>query len=342
MAAMLSEKVSLGLAGEPHQGNLEVCTHLENLWWAKSAQKILDAGLPADAVGLVFLPMWDWGDPLINVGRKGRATGGGQMIFPVRRSYGNESIIVVTSSMNSFKVSHEAVGMGHHVTGEQSITFIPGSQAEVSPRGQYSQVGETMGALRVGRKSQNEIVARLNNVVQSANTNNLWLGMYALISRMSTKIVLRNQEAFTFEINALGKQSAMVLDPIDVDRIVDEMIYGNATEQAEGKPSAAERLITCLLDPTKGIGVDPKKYMADTIQRESFRAVQRALGDPVQGMQIRNFARNAGLSEYAQIAEEFTKSNGKLVTEALVRKAMEIGPSVHANGCAIDDLGDSI
>lgn len=340
MTAMVSERVFLGLAGEPHQGNLVVCNHLEKLWWAQSAQKILDTGLPADAVGLVFLPMWDWAAPRTNVGRKALAENGGQSLLPVRRSYDSESIVVVTRSMRSFKVGHEAVGMGHLVSGEQTFTFSAGARAEVSPRTDYSQVGETLGALRVGEESRDEIVASLRNIVQSANTEDLWLGMYPLIHKMSIKIVVRNQEAFTFEINALGKQSAMALDPIDVDKILDEMIYGNATEQAGGKPSAAERLIACLLDPSKGTNVDPKKYMAETIQRESFRAIQRALGDPVQGMQIRTLARKEGLTDYAQIAEEFTKSNGKLVTEALVRKAMEIGPSVHANGCDIDGLGD--
>ena len=43
-----------GVAGEPHPGNFEVCKHLENIWWAQSARKILDEGLPADAVGLSF------------------------------------------------------------------------------------------------------------------------------------------------------------------------------------------------------------------------------------------------------------------------------------------------
>lgn len=341
MTAMLSE-VFLGLDGEPHQGNLEVCTHLENLLWAKSAQKILDAGLPADAVGLVFLPMWDWGMPLINVGRKGRATGGGRVLFPVRRSYDSEPVVVVTASMRSVEVGHEAVGMGHHVTGVQTISFAPGAQGVVYPRPEMSVVGDTLGALRVGRESADALVEQLNNTILTANTNSLWLGLYDVIGKMSTKCVLRNQKAFAFEINALGKQTTMALDEIDVRRIVDELIYGNAAEQEGNKPSAAERLINCLLDPTKGTAVDPKKYMAETIQRESFRAVQRALGDPVQGTQIRTFARNEGLTGYAQIADAFTKSNGKLVTEALVQKAMEIGPSVHAYGCAIDNLSDSI
>ncbi|MGP4994614.1 hypothetical protein ACTXJE_11390 [Glutamicibacter ardleyensis] len=339
---MLKEELFLGVDGQPHQGNFKVCEHLENLWWAQSAQRILDEGLPADAVGLLFLPMWDWATPLINVGRKGRATGGGKLLFPVRRDYESESIIVVTSAMTALSVSHTASGMGYFVTGEQTVTYAPGANPEVFPRPDYLQVGETLGALRVGREPEDKIVSKLNTIIQTANTEHLWLGLYSLIGRMGKKIVVRNQEAFNFEANALGKQSAMVLDPIDVDRIVDEMIYGSSKEIEKGKLSASQRLIKCLLDPSKGIGVDPKKYIADSLQRESFRAVQRALGDPVQGTQIRTFAREEGLSDYEQIAEGFTKSTGKLVTGDLVQKAMELSPSVHANGCAIEALGDTI
>ncbi|MGP5264745.1 MULTISPECIES: hypothetical protein [Glutamicibacter] len=331
-----------GVAGEPHPGNFEVCKHLENIWWAQSARKILDEGLPADAVGLVFLPMWDWDFPLVNVGRKGRASDGGQVLFPVRRSYDADSIVVVTEDMLSHEVAHTSIGMGHQVTGGQIIRFAPAQRSTVRPRTQNCTVGETLGVIRVGRGTADELNAVLRNTISTADTDHLWLGVLPILARATKKIVIRNQHVFTLEANALGVKSKMLLDPIAVDEVVDDMIYGGEKERQQGKKAVSLKLIDSLLDPSKNKKVDPKRYISQFLQRESYRAVQRALGDPDQGPRIRAFAREEGLTDYGLIAQAYSDSTGKLVTSELVQKAMELSHSVHSNVCPIDALGDSI
>lgn len=342
MTATLSREFYSGVAGEQHPGNYQVCGHLENLWWAKSAQEILEEGLPDDAVGLAFLPMWDWDYSLVEVGRKGRAGTGGQLLFPVRRDYDTNPIVVVTQDMLAHKVSHNAVGMGHEATGEQIIKFAPGQSSIAYPRPQNGEVGETLGTIRVGRGTALELASALQETVSKAETDHLWLGILPILARATKKIVIRNQHVFTLEANALGAKNTMILDPIAMDIVVDNMIYGEEGNRGTGKKSVSQKLIDSLIDPAKTTKVDPKRYIAQFLQRESYRAVQRALGDPDQGPKIRAFAREQALTDYGVIAQTYSESTGKIVTSDLVRKAMELSPSVHSNNCSIEALGETI
>lgn len=257
-----------------------LATMVDNLGSAiagRTASQILDAGAaaeqPANGV-LVVLPSWVWIVPKINVGRKGVSRDGEQLTMPVRVSYDDSPVRILTSDAE-VNASGRLIGLGY-----DNPFCTP-----VRPLGDYGVhpvqiAGEEMSP-EVRHFASHRMLERALRAVVKAGEAARWEVISSLEVFTRIKLAAANT-VVAAEIGEHNNRALMsVVDEITLEELLSKLLYGEAGS------SVISRMVDRAMDPETFRRVDPMRYFAVAIRARAEEAIRQAIGDPKVGPKVR-------------------------------------------------------
>lgn len=309
--------------GDRHGWLDDACHLFGRMISGLAAQEMLEDGRGSRPSALVDLPSWAWRVPAIDVGRKANADDGGRLRLPIRVVY--EGGPLVACGPDGADVAWSAAGMGHAMSGtvriivsdlihEPIVTLDEDSVPElvVAP----SLLGPPARALsrvqRAGNEARFEVMAMLESFLRP--------------------IIAAEHAAISNEITQ-NRVSAL-LDPLALAQIQDELLLGHDKEK---KKARAQSLIDRCLVPDRFANVDPLKYLTTSMHRDACQALQRHLGDPRNGPELRRLSRELGpeapmsdiVAEYRRRRPDSTMDEAGLAER--IADALRVGAIRHVS-----------
>lgn len=310
---------------------LEVlCARLEKILHGQAAQTILKSGKIPERAGLVVLPAWSWMHPLIDVGRKDKAHGTGErMLMPVRNAWDRPMVTLVGDE--SIAVTYRTRGMGHALAGQSKLVRRPG----VPPVAHVETLPSLADPVFVGPGATSGTISQLNEMARAGKAAH-WEVLQELEPKLR-QTVNKAHSSVSFEIGLSTGVVEPMLDELDLEQIVDAMMYGElrdadeSGERDKDKPSAIFRLIELCLEPECFLRVDPLRYMTKHMRRDAETQIRRRLGDPHIGPKIREIARRHPRAPIDDIVEAYREVYPKdRLSLPRARAALSVSPSASA------------
>lgn len=279
------------------------CDYLHRVIVGRDALRLLQRPLPDSGV-LAVLPSWHWCIAEADLGRKDRAANGNRMLMPVRLAY-------------------------------------TGGAVQIDPADQIPYSGAGLGLTIAGaHRPEPQFVPRLASAVKALADDGMLATFEAIASKESTVkfAVARAHASLAQEVLDAGTgttQTPRLLDPVAVDSIVSEMMYGSNS----GQMSSMQRLLNLSVRPDAFVKVDPLRHATRNIGRDARTAVRVAIGDPERGSQVRRIARQCGPGATEEdivrrYRLEYPKDD---MGVQRVRSALSVRPSVDAGAFSLAD-----
>ncbi|MEH0110794.1 hypothetical protein V6N00_13870 [Tersicoccus sp. MR15.9] len=326
MTAMIDEPYTVP-ALERHRPLEVLCRRLERIIHGQAAEALLAADLP-EAAGLVILPAWTWAEPLINVGRKGVALGGGAaLLMPVRVDWASGPLALVTDPLT---LTYRARGLGHSLAGQTRLivrehTLPITCPVTIPSLAQPVFVGTT-GTRRL--RSELERLARDGKTARWEQVAEIEPVLRSLLHKAHSFV----SHEVAGQVGVSGADVQPVLDEVGLDGVLATMMYG---DQDSAATSPVLRLIDLCLEPGRFMKVDPFKFMATHLRRDAEKAIRDRLGDPHIGPKIRELARRFPGADVATIVAEYRKVYPQdRLAAARAEAALSVGPDAMARWTA--------
>lgn len=272
--------------------------------WLESIIHSRDASVFPSSDPLIALPVWSLREPLISVGRKGRAPGGGVALLPVRLDWERGSVIPVGDT----DLRGTIRGLG----------WCEQFQAHVSETGEVTGLPEGSHPASAPAASRDRLIAR---------------GAMARweIGMSLERVVRGHMNEINLAVGAeIGDSREGALDPVLLEQVVTDMHLGRDGEDR----SVIHRAIDKCLEPDTFDRVDLTRYLSVRMRARATERVRDALGDPRIGFKVRAVYRDVKPSTLDELLDAYrcrypNDHLGRKV--ALAALSTEVSPSARAD-----------
>ncbi len=295
---MSEQAVELGAAGgvpAKHPLLAQVTGWLADIIVGQEASTLLDRSTASGGgvdVGLTLGDVWAWGPPLIDVGRKCRATGGQVYQLPIRVTWAGGHLQVSSSgSLAPARRDWAARGMGWALAGDSAVATEPHQSS-------HAEAGVTPHP--VLRRVPGDLQTSLAGLVEAGRLAR-W-GFVMWLQPMVASALVKAHSAVRAEMGGAGRPSAPLVDQVKLEQLAGEMLFGCGTT-----PSAVDRLLVLCAEPATFVRVDPLRYVRTAIRRDAATAIRRAIGDPHVGRKVRAVARELGTTDVDTVVQEYRR-----------------------------------
>ena len=280
--------------GDRHGWIDRMCQALSRIARGSAAAALL-AQRPGPS-SVFVLPTWRWEVPGIDIGRKGRAQGGGHLLMPIRVTYSAGPVVLLPSGQVG-AVSWTSAGLGTAASGRISLASTPG--AATSPvAGDPDSLAQIPTDLSGPILSASACVAALRAMVAVAHEAR-WDALMMLQQR-TTDALWHAHYHVSAELNP-GPVSVPVLDPLEMELVRDEMVLGT-----QGDSTPVLRMVTKASgNPTAFAKVDPLRYFTVALRRDCEQAIRRRIGDPKIGPRVREHQRRTGITDHTELIASY-------------------------------------
>lgn len=320
-------------AGTRHLRLEAICQNLQAVMVGRTAQGLLEAGLPESAVRLVVLPAWDWRLPAMEIGRKGREHRTGKaLLMPVRLDWGGNQALVRLEAIDAPTELYAwaATSMGYHDRGTMALTGTARhAHGVTNVHGGAVSIQPSMVKLTGTRGGTERILRDLARAGQEA----MWQLLLSL-EPFVTATVRKAHSAVCHEIGALTGFVQDVLHETGIEQVVNGMMFGASDEAGSG---SVQRMIELCLRPDCFARVDPMMFMHSHIRRDAEQEVRKLIGDPRIGGKIRRVAAEMPRATVEEIVAEYRNQypNDRL-SVARAEAALSVRPDPMARTVLLD------
>lgn len=313
-----------------------VCTWLEAIVHGREADALLqNPDALEGATGIALLPLWQWGEPLIDVGRKDRGYDGTTLLMPIRNDWPEGSLRLMHGE--SITAGYRIVGLGHTGAGQARIVQRGSSGTPSVPETTPS----LSSPLFVGSSTNAQLLTALKRL-KEAGENAKWTLIMDFVEPEVRKLARQAHAAVSYEIAGSPERVRPVLDDQGIEQVIDTMMLGDEDRQGRPRPGAVHRMVELCLNPDAFRKVEPLRFMDKHLRREAEAAIRRRLGDPHIGPKIRKVARAHPRADVEQVVELYRKTYPKdCLSAERAYDALSAGPDVMAGVTGLVMLNES-
>lgn len=332
-----AEATDGALSTKRHPTLVRVCAWLEAIIHGREADRLLnDPTALSGATGIALLPAWQWAEPLIEVGRKDRAYDGSSLLLPVRNTWTDGPVALLSGE--SLTASYRFAGLGHTGAGQARIIQHQTGGFKVS-------AGESMPSLGtplfVGTGTQRQIRSALE-AVRTAGNDAQWEMMVTFVEPWVRMLSQRAHSAVSYEIAGAADDFRPVLDEQGIESVVNTLMLGDEDRRGNWRPGAVHRMIDLCLKPDCFLRVEPLRYMDKHLRREAEAVIRRQLGDPHIGPKVRKVARAHPRANVHEIVELYRQAYpNDCLSEDRACDALSAGPDVMAGVTGLAMISES-
>lgn len=300
------------VGGDRHGWLAEFCSRLELMLHGRDADTLSGRRLPPHPVAVVLLPMWLWGKPAIDVGRKDQSkVTSGRLLMPIRLHWFTGRDRPMTSVQLLDEGEHvlrwRTVGLGVQSAGQVIVTVTGGGVTVPVPcppgqlpgnlhTGTVFDVGATLGQLaRTGAETKFELLA-------DGASFSLAPWVDAELHKAHLHLA---KSAAALSGGSPDEVLPPLMGPAGFEECRTAMLFGKPRtrplragvhpvwDERDISPRVPRLLDQCLdLDFAR---FDPLLYVSRAIHRDAQETVKRYVGDCPEGVRIRATALEAGL-----------------------------------------------
>jgi hypothetical protein len=275
----------MGAVRQDYQGVL--CWRLGRMVTGRTAENAL--ATKAKASRLAVLPVWLWLPPKQDMGRKG------QGLAPIQVNYQGGPVVLSSSGSEAERVEWTAVGAGWDIGSQLTVGASGEPAPNPSPTRSPNELPASVQAEHLGVEGVRLRLQALAEDGQAARWE-----LVEELSSMALKYVWRARSA---ALASLHPRADGMLEQLfsteDVQAAADELVLG-----ADGRRSRVDSLLERCLQPRTFERVDPLRYIATSLRCSARQMVNRRLGDPDIGAQVRRLADQLELPTHRELTEE--------------------------------------
>lgn len=301
-------------------------THVADIIVGRAATRILDAGPLPRRCALLPLPTWMWvpGDEE-TIGRKARNRDGGTIHYPCRVEWEPAQLVVV-GPRERLQLRWHAIGVGIDRSGVLSVTASP--TANRIPEDLL--VADTVDVqLQPASQTRRE----LKRLVQVGDTAR-WQAIESMAPWVK-KGVRTAAASLRRELSDLDLPVA--LDDTAVESVVSKVMHA---EHGPLESSPAGRILERCLTPDAFKKVEPSRYVATALRRDTANAVRDEVDDDRLGSKIRSVVADVGIDDGLDraLAEYRRRYPGDAMGRKRFEKSISPGGDLGAAAHIIPDL----
>lgn len=249
----------------------------------RAAEEARTSGTSAER--LAVLPVWLWLPPMSNMGRKGRG------LVPVRVSYEGGPLVILEDN-TEVKVDWTAVGAGWDLSSQVLVSGTragAGTVTRPTPGRSPSELHDTVLAEHLGPACASRRLDALATDGQAARWE-----IVGDLQRMAEKYVWRARTAALASLQGRADDLlGQLFSREDVDALVNELVLG-----AGGGRGRVDSLLERCLQPSTFERVDPLRYVSTSLRCSARQLVNKRLGDPDVGPEVRRLSEQLGLPSH--------------------------------------------
>lgn len=318
--------------GSRHRWLDEFCGHLDAVIAARAARRCA----PRGACGVAVLPAWAFMAPHVHVGPHGE-----RGLLPARLEWtdsrcpapeGTGAVITLARGERR-ELAWRATGLGY-ASPPQGLTRIAAG-AHDRQEGWDVGAGILLPARAEVAVEPAPSAQRQLRALADLERSEMW-ALREMLHKPARRAVESACHYVSWEVSGYSHVRP-VLDPIDVERAVDEMVLGTGGRADSPVSRTIER---CLL-PSTFLHVEPYHYVRVSLRRDAIAVVRRMIGDPHIGPKVRRVMREedpADLDELVAIYRE-RYPRDRLSKERAIR-AITAGSDVMSLHLPMDTTGE--
>jgi hypothetical protein len=286
---------------------------------AGKAAALIDAdSLPTNGA-IATMPSWAWVLPVIDVGKKGRASDGRRIRMPSRLVWSGGPVIVLAPGV-PVELEWHLTCLGHDSHGTVSVLYSEDSGVQTS-----GSTGSDTPPLW-GEFSSPRLAQRLLRGIVNQGVHGRW-NLVSSLETFTKKKLIHANTTVAAELGEFAEHAiAAVLDDIAIEELLSEMLYGH------GESSVITRMVDRSLLPETFQRVDPMHYFAVGIRARAEEAIRRRIGDPKIGPKIRRVLVRSKATTLDELLIAYKKAhpNDSLAKKRAIA-ALTAGPEIAAH-----------